>query len=270
MEVRGMKLYKKIILLGIIIVLLIPILGLKSQNKDKLELMMEMLHEANASFIEGDISLGGTLLDQDLDIKELEEIGDSIKEQLGIKGTLLEGQLVNLDQLKEGYYSKEYIEDGNFNQVMIQGMDHRDNFITISLSSYAVEGQSGETSLYINLINSEQFIENNDIIVEVEKIFEKYNKPINVTSCIVGSISGNIDMETNKKKILEIANSVKGKVVEKYEEDGIVSYSIFSPLIEEYIYTGDKKMNLNIALRHSDIEDETYILIGTPIITIGY
>ena len=67
-----------------------------------------------------------------------------------------------------------------------------------------------------------------------------------------------------------MTEDVKGRVVEKYEEDGIVSYSIFSPLIDEYIYTGNRKMNLNIALRYSELENKTYILIGTPIITIGY
>ena len=269
MEVKGMKLHKKIIILGIILVLLIPVLGLKSQKTDKLQLMMEMLNKADADFVEGDISLGGVILDEMIDRAEMEKIGDSIKEELNIKGTLLNGQFNSLEDLKKGCYHKEYIKDHNFNQLLIQGVDDRENFITISLSSYKIE-DSGETSLYINLINSKHFIENNDIILKVEKIFDKYDKAVNVTSCIVGSIDGNIDMNTGKKKILDMTEDVKGRVVEKYEEDGIVSYSIFSPLIDEYIYTGNRKMNMNIALRYNELEDKTYILIGTPIITIGY
>ncbi len=53
-------------------------------------------------------------------------------------------------------------------------------------------------------------------------------------------------------------------------EDDILSFSIFTPYIEEYIYTGSRKMNLNIAIRFNEYEDKTYIWIGTPIITIGY
>jgi len=269
MEVKGMKLIKKIALLGIILISLSLILGLKPQKQDKLELMMEILRRTDASFIEGDISLGGAISNKMLNMEEMEEIGESIKDELNIQGSLLNGQFTCIDQLKEGYYSKEYIQDDGFNQLMIQGIDDKGNFVTISLSSYEIEG-SGETSLYINLINSEHFTENNDIILKVQKIFDEYDKFINVTSCIVGSIDGNIDLETNKKKVLDITRDLKGKVVEKYEEDGIVSYSIFSPLIDEYIYTGSRKMNLNIALRYSELENKTYILIGTPIITIGY
>jgi len=269
MEVKGMKLLKKAILLGIILILSSPVLGLKPQKPDKLELMMEILKKADASFVEGDISLGGAILDKMLTIDEMDEIGESIKNELNIQGSLLSGQFNSIDQLKEGFYSKEYVQDNGFNQLMIQGIDDKGNFVTISLSSYEIE-DSGETSLYINLINSEHFTENNDIILRIQKIFDKYDKFINVTSCIVGSIDGNIDLDANKKKVLEITEDLQGKVVEKYEEDGIVSYSIFSPLIDEYIYTGSRKMNLNIALRYSELENKTYILIGTPIITIGY
>ncbi len=266
-----MKLYKKMILFAIILVSSITFLGLKHQNKDKLELMMEILHEADGSFVEGDISLGGVILDEFIGKEPMEEIGSSIKDKLNIQGSLLESQFTDLKQLEEGYYSKEYIQQEGFNQLMIQGLDTQGNFITISLSSYEGEEEgAGETSLYINLINSEHFVENNDIIGRVEEIFNEYDKPINVTSCIVGSIDGNIDMDVSKEKVLEATRNISGKIVEKYEDDGIVSYSIFSPLIEEYIYTGQNKMNLNIALRYSELEDKTYILIGTPIITIGY
>jgi len=50
-------------------------------------------------------------------------------------------------------------------------------------------------------------------------------------------------------------------------EDDILSFSIFTPYIEQYIYTGSRKMNLNIAIRFNEYEDKTYIWIGTPIIT---
>lgn len=265
-----MKTYKKVVLFGIILTSSIVFLGLKHQNKDKLQLMMDILNRVDGSFIEGDISLGGAILDEFIEMDTMEQIGESIKDKLGIKGILLKGQFSDLDQLKD-HYHKEYIMQEGFNQLIIRGMDDKDNFITISLSSYiGEEERTGETCLYINLINDKHFIENNDIIKRVEKIFDKYDKAINVTSCIVGSINGNIDLDVSKAKVLEATDTIDGKVVEKYEEDGIVSYSIYSPFIEEYIYTGPKKMNLNIALRYSELEDKTYILIGTPIITIGY
>ncbi|MFS8542020.1 MAG: hypothetical protein LOD89_08020, partial [Tissierellales bacterium] len=101
-----MKLLKKAILLGIILILSSPVLGLKPQKPDKLELMMDILKKADASFVEGDISLGGAILDKMLTIDEMDEIGESIKDELNIQGSLLSGQFNSIDQLKEGFYSK--------------------------------------------------------------------------------------------------------------------------------------------------------------------
>ena len=94
--------------------------------------------------------------------------------------------------------------------------------------------------------------------------------PVNITTCVIGTFDGYVDLKENEKKVVEAAKMVKGKIVEEYKEDSLLSFSIFTPYIEEYIYTGSNKMNLNIALRYNEYEDKTYIWIGTPIITIGY
>ncbi|OZV13462.1 hypothetical protein CIW83_04260 [Tissierella sp. P1] len=50
----------------------------------------------------------------------------------------------------------------------------------------------------------------------------------------------------------------------------LVSYTAYTPLIESSIFSGEKKVNLNLAIRYNENEDKTYIWIGTPIITTGY
>lgn len=265
-----MKYIKRLIILGIIIVLLTPMLGF-SREKNELKLMMDILKDTKASFVEGDISICGVILDRFLSENEMLQISESLIKELEIEGTLLLTKKIENEPLKKGYYLQEFFEEEGLNQLIVQGFDKRDNLITINLSSYQnKEDQLEETSLYINLINDEQFVENNDIILKAERIFDKFDKPINVTSCIVGSIDGNIDIDKKEEEILKATNRVKGKVVERYKDDDVISLSIFTPLIEEYIYTGNKKMNLNIAVRYNEYENETNILIGTPIITIGY
>ncbi len=66
------------------------------------------------------------------------------------------------------------------------------------------------------------------------------------------------------------AREYRGKVIEKYRDQQVLSFSIFTPYIEQYIYTGREKMNLNIVIRYNEYENKSYIWIGTPIITIGY
>lgn len=251
----------KYLLLAIMILLLIPVFGFGERKVEEKDLLMGVLDEIGAEFIEGDIDVGGSIIDEFISKEELLNIGGKIRTELGIRGH---------ENLEE-YYFEELIQEEGFIQLIVQGVDERDNLITFTLSTYEnLDGEPGETSLFINLIKRVQFVEINDIIVEVEKIFHDYNKPVNVTTCIVGAFQGEVELEEIEKQILKTTKLIKGKMVEKYKEDGILSFSIFTPYIEEYIYTGDKKMNLNIGLRFNEYENKTYIWIGTPIITIGY
>lgn len=264
-----MKIFKRFILLGIILVLLTPVFGL-GKKEDEIDLMVGILENMGASFVESDITLGGVILNRFIDEEELFELGSLLKDEMEIKGTLMGAELAGYPHFGQNFYSQKLVKDEGLNQLIIQGVDNLGNLVTINISSYEVEDYPGETSLFINLINNEQILRNNDIILKVEKIFDKHDKMMNVTSCIVGSIEGEVDIHKNENQILEFIEGLKGKVVEDYKEESVFSISAFTPLIEEYIYTGNEKMNLNIVLRYSQYEDKTYVLIGTPIITVGY
>lgn len=253
-----MKVFKRLVLLGIILVLLTPVLGL-GKRENEIDLMVRILEDMGASFEESNITFGGIILNRFIDEEELLELG-----------SLIWGDLLGYGQLGQQSYSQKMVKDQGLNQLIIQGADEAGSLVNINISSYELKGYPGETSLFINLINDEQILQNNDIIVKVEKIFDKYDKMMNVTSCIVGSIEGQIDIDKNEKKLLDFIDNLRGRVVEDYREEDIFSISAFTPLIEEYIYTGNQKMNLNIAVRYNEYENKTYVLIGTPIITVGY
>lgn len=251
----------KYLLFIIIILSLVPIFGFGERKTEEKDLLMEFLEDMEAEFVEGDIDIGGTIIDEFISREELLIIGDRIRTELGIMG------YKNLDE----YYFEELIEEDGFVQLIVQGVDEEQNLISFTLSSYEIsEGKAGETSLFVNLIKRVQFVGINDIILRIENIFSEYNRPINITTCVIGTIDESIPLEEIEKSILKTTKSIKGKVIEKYEESGILSLSIFTPYIEEYIYTGNNKMNLNIGIRFNEYEGKTYIWIGTPIIAIGY
>lgn len=250
-----MKNYNKFILWGIIFSLFIPIFGLCEKKSKEKDLLIGILEETGAVFLEGDIDMGGTIFDRFIDKEEMKEIAHKIGFKL---------------ELEEEYYWED-IEDDGFIQLTVQGSDSYNNFVTFILSSYEdVENSHGETSLFINFIKREQFVEFNDIIERAENIFDEYNQPMDITTCIIGAFDEDFNLEEKQKEVFKVTKTIKGKVVEQYVEDDILSFSIFTPYIEKYIYTGSRKMNLNIAIRFNEYEDKTYIWIGTPIITIGY
>lgn len=255
-----MRIYKYLLLI-IIILLLVPIFGFSQPKVEERDLLMGILEEIGAEFVEGDVDIGGTIIDKFISKEEILLIGNEIRQELGIRGH------INLEE----YYFEELIQEEGFIQLIVQGVDGDNNFITFTLSSYEdFDKNSGETSLFINLIKKLQFVEINDIIVKVEKIFHKYDKPINITTCVVGTFNEDLDLKEIDGNVLKTIKLIKGKLVEEYIEDGVLSYSIFTPYIDEYIYTGSKKMNLNIGIRFNEYENKNYIWIGTPIISIGY
>ncbi|QQY79174.1 TATA-box binding protein [Keratinibaculum paraultunense] len=252
-----MKKFKCLILLGIVIFLSIPIVSLSKGNIEEENLLMEILRDLGGNFVEGDVDIGGVIIEDFVGKEDLKHIGDGIIEELEIN---------NLD---EQNYWEEWVEEKGFIQLIVQGYDNDKNQLTFTLSSYKDEDIK-ETSLFINLIKREQFVEINDIIEKIEKIFYNYDKPISITTCIVGTFNDNLKLNERENMILKGVKNYKGKIIEKYKDQEILSFSIYTPYIEDYIYTGSNKMNLNIAIRYDEEEGKSYIWIGTPIITIGY
>lgn len=257
---RGMGNYKFLFLV-IIVLLLVPIFSFGQNKMEGKDILMDILMEMDGDFVENYVDMGGVIIEDFIPEEELLLIGHEVRERLGIRGH------ENLDE----YYFEELIEEDGFIQLLVQGVDKEEKFITFSLTSYEYEKDNlRETSLFVNVKNKSQIIEINDIILEIEKIFEGYNKPINITKCVIGLFDGDMDLEAVDSKLLNTTKTIRGKLVEEYKEDGVLSYSLYTPYINEYIYTGSERMNLNIGIRYNEYEDKNYILIGTPIISIGY
>jgi hypothetical protein len=143
--------------------------------------------------------------------------------------------------------------------------------LTIILSSYLNEdGTSGETYLYINLIKKEHFIEINDIIYKIEDIFRNYGEKAEITTCIIGSFDGKFTEKDVEKKVKKAIHKLNGKIVDVYKDDQMISYTAYTDYIENNILAGEDKINLNVAIRYNEYDDNTLIWIGTPIITSGY
>lgn len=261
---------KRLILLAIILSLLIPVFTNAGKKNSESDVLSLMLKELKGEFLEGDLNMGTIILDRFISKQAIEEIGEEIKIKLGLLGEELDPNRDGKD-LEEKYYSKESIYEENFNHLAIYGYDFEENPITIMISSYFdPESNIGETTLFINLIKGGKNFNISGIIERIESIFNKFSKSVEITTCIIGTIDGRLKDSDLKKAVNKTMKRVKGKVVEEYFDSSISSYTAFSPLIENFIFSGEKKVNLNLAIRYNEYDNKTYIWIGTPIITTGY
>lgn len=258
---------KKITLFAIILFLILPMTKSTGEVYREEDLLLNILEDFNANFLEGDINIGGTISNEFKYKKEIIDLSNEVIDDLGIIGSEAD---INRDitNLKGKYYIKEFIEDENSNQVSIYGYDKANNPISVVLMSY-FDSETGksETNLFINLIKQEKNLEINGII---DNVYRKYGKPVDNTTCIIGTVEGRLDKDNLEANIKNILKKYKAKVVEKYQDEEVISYTAFTPYINNDIFSNEKKVNLNLAVRYNEYENKTYFWIATPIIATGY
>ena len=86
----------------------------------------------------------------------------------------------------------------------------------------------------------------------------------------MGKTKKNIDLGDYENSIKEVIENKNGKILDKYEDENLISYNGYTKSLREFIELGNDKINLNIAIRYNKTEDTSLIYIGTPIIIGGY
>ena len=258
---------KRYILFVIIILCLLPVLTSATYLEEGDQPLLTILNHVGAEFIEGDFSANGIIADKFLSEEELDNLGKELIdyfEMMGKEGT-------KYTEISANHYVKEKILEETYRQVSYFGFDKDSNPLTIILSSYLnVENQKSQSYLYINLVNKKQDSQINDIILKVKSLFDKYERNVEITTCIIGSIDGKLSGEYVKNTLPKIVHNLNGQIVDFYEDKELISYTAYTDGIEDYILAGDDRINLNIALRYNENDSKTLIWIGTPIITSGY
>lgn len=258
---------KKGILFVIIFICLLPILTSAKDLDNETDILLSILKDIKGHYLEEDFSANGVLMDKFLSEEELDNLGNELVQYFG----LLSQEESKNAKLNADSSVKEKIIDDNYRQINYFGFDKGSNPLTIIISSYLNEETGdGQTYLYINLIKKEQFNKINDIIIGVKNLFEKYEKNVEITTCLIGYIDGKLSKTEIDEITLNSLHNMRCKIVDEYKDSQLVSYTAYTESIEDYILAGDDRINLNVALRYNEYDDQTLIWIGTPIITSGY
>lgn len=260
---------KRLVCVFIILGLLIPIGSQAETKKDELDILYNIMEGLDGKCLEVDLVFNGIIFDTFIDGEELKLIGEEVRTKLGIVGKEVDPYIE--EEVLEEHYTKEVIFQEDFNQITYIGQDEDLNKIVIILTSYEYdEVKSGETYLYINIMKNSDLIKNNDIIEAVMSIYESFNVAIDKTYCLLGEISNDMSYNNMVKEINKIFARMDVEVVDEFTDGSMISFTAYTPLIEEYIEIGKDRINLNIAIRSSQIDDKTHIWIATPVITVGY
>lgn len=260
-----MKIIKGIISIGLIIILtLINSAYAEKENINNEQLFIKAFEETGANFSSLNLNFSGIINEVYKDEHQLKKIMAHIIEEIG----LVE---LEVNPNTEEEYMNSHTETFDSSHLFIHGKDENRAQVTLILYSYFdKEKNTGETSLVVDITVDRNYDEIGEIRKKIDDLYKSYNAKTEFTYCIIGAFDAELNKSEMIKKITKTLTVAEGKKVEGLLEDDIVSISAYSPNLDRIIYTGNKKMNLNIAMSYNEYEGKTYITMGYPIITIGY
>ena len=217
---------KRLLILGIILALLLPVLTMADKGSGDLEILNDILKEMGADFEEGEVVTNGILIKRFIKEGEMNQLGEDIILKLGITGSEEDPLIESKAKLGEVYHKSVILED-NYSQINYEGYDEDNNLISIYLSSYLYdEDLKGETYLCINIVKKDVFFQINGIIDKVESIYNEHNATMDTTSCLIGTIEGRQTEAILRKNIKKIIRKKKGNIIGEFSDGKMLSYKI--------------------------------------------
>lgn len=261
----------------IIAIVLIGILALSNYTvsqgirEDLSKPVVSAFNQTDAELLQIKVNAKSQISKEFLTNNQMSEMGQDLVDKFNIQGNLenpnYQSEIVDWDN---PMYTMDLIENENMKKLIISGRDKKDNSVTIILLTTLDKYSNLEkTELIVDII-SKNLKDHDGIQNNIRNIFRDIDKEPKVNTCIVGTFGGNIDNSEKMEIVSDIMKKVDAREIEKFTQPDIISVSGYSPNIDNHIYTGNNKMNLNIAMRHNYTEDKTYIWIATPIIDHGY
>lgn len=261
-----MKIVKGI--LSIVLIIILAFINSAYAEKTNLrneDLLIKAFEETGADFFSFNLNFNGAIPELYKDEEQLKVIMEYIVKELGLK------ELERNPNNENEEYFNTHTETFESSQLVVYGKDKNDSDITVILYSYFdKEKNSGETSIVIDVNLNRDYMEIKEIIRNIDNLYRTYDIKTEFTYCIIGTFEAELNRDIVIKKIMKALSLTKGKKIEGLIEDDVISISAYSPDLDRTIYTGNKKMNLNIAMSYNEYEGKTYIYMGYPIIVIGY
>lgn len=248
-----MKNYSSIIaFLGIFTLIIFPLYEANTMDQDYLDIVSKSFHATEGEFYELYIEAWAQIKQEGISEEELLNLFKDISKTLGLDLT-------------------NFIIDRSEDFIKIYCLEVREEkaFFHLSLESLQSEDLESGTFLgiQVRLVDLKDSQKYYDL---VKQVFVKNNINSDIGVTIVGKLSGQLKEQECKKQIASAFSSVNAQVQEGIANEGLLSFSAYSPFCKKYLDVNGKKINLNIALRYHSIDENTYIHIGAPLIFQEY
>lgn len=189
--------------------------------------------------------------------EQLQDIVEQVMSQLGVdpKNYQLTHQQTSKSNIVQGEMISPTFHVQAIAQIIPRGMStlEDEGYLVVNIEAKAAENPS------INHLQKKILI-----------ITKKFGYTPHISTCLIGWLDGKLRSEEWHKTLSDAFTVIDAQIVDKLTAEHFVSYTGFSSKIEECLQVGDKKINVNMAMRYRQFDNRTYVTIGSPIINREY
>lgn len=91
-----------------------------------------------------------------------------------------------------------------------------------------------------------------------------------ISTCLIGWLDGKLKKDEWPNKLHSAEQVLGASVFDRLEQANFASVVGFSPRLPDIVLVGDKRVNVNLAIRFSSIDNRTYVIVASPVITGEY
>lgn len=124
--------------------------------------------------------------------------------------------------------------------------------------------------LVINLTGKENSRYVEEYNKKVAVILQDFGSGSRINTCLVGYLDGKLVKDEWLERIQRAFTAVQATLDPVMFDENVVSCTGYTKDIDDYVMSNGRRINLNIAMRYSETENRTYMVIGSPIITREY
>ncbi len=215
------------------------------------------------------VGINSALNSIDISIEEINVNAHVGMEDVFLSSYEAETKAVNLAaEFKMENYAIEDFSTWDNTQIILQGNSKEFYQTTIIVQATDIP-EVTETNIVVDIIAKDSSVEMTLLEEKVRNLLDTYGK-VDINSNITASHSGKLTIIEQKEVMEHLMKKMEVEEVESFTDNQMISVTGYTSLIKEWKQYGNKKVNINIAMRYNSYEDKTNLWIGTPFITIGY
>lgn len=171
---------------------------------------------------------------------------------------------------KDDQYEMSYNRSANHRQVKAEAHSYHSYVVAVVQVLYPSWEKKGHEVYMVINIDKVKPERGAGLQASITKLIHDNGGSARVNTCLVGWLNGKLEEEEKVSKLNNAFKAVDASIISSLSYPNLASYTGFTPLVSESLMIGQDRVNINVAIRYSQYDNRTYVMVGSPIITREY